>query len=124
MMLKLFFMLVAWISVLLGTLGIFLPLLPTTPFILLAVVLFSKSSPRFELWLLQHKVFGPLINNWQRYGVVSLKAKCSATLMVVISAGLMMWMNVPLFARIIAGSCLFLVMCFLWSRPSNKENIR
>ncbi|GDY26843.1 MULTISPECIES: YbaN family protein [unclassified Agarivorans] len=123
-MLKLFYMLVAWLSVLLGTLGIFLPLLPTTPFILLAVALFSKSSPRFEAWLQQHPTFGPLINDWHQHGVVSLKAKLSATLMVTISAGLMLWMNVPWIGRIVAGVCLLAVMVFLWTRPSTKKLLR
>jgi uncharacterized membrane protein YbaN (DUF454 family) len=121
-MLKLFYLLVAWLAVLLGTVGIFLPLLPTTPFILLAVILFSKSSPRFATWLEQHGTFGPLINDWQRHGVVSLKAKCSASLMVAISAGLMLWMDVPWIARIAAGTCLLAVMIFLWTRPSVKNS--
>ncbi|WP_432454570.1 MULTISPECIES: YbaN family protein [unclassified Agarivorans] len=120
-MLKLLYLIIGWISVLLGTLGIFLPLLPTTPFMLLAAVLFSKSSPRFERWLQQHRVFGPLIEDWHQYGVVSLRAKCSATIMVLISAALMLWFQVPWIGRMVAAACLCSVMIFLWTRPSRRD---
>jgi len=119
-MLRLFTMLMAWLAVVLGTIGIFLPLLPTTPFILLAVMLFSRSSPRFEAWLNNHPRFGPLINDWRNHGVVSLKAKCSATVMVGFSLGLMLWMKLPQLAMWPAIVCLAAVMLFLWTRPSQK----
>ena len=50
-----------FLSLALGTIGIFLPLLPTTPFVLLAAVCFAKASPRFHNWLLQHRTFGPIV---------------------------------------------------------------
>ncbi len=59
----------------LGALGVFLPLLPTTPFVLLAAFAFSNSSERLHNWLLAHNVFGPLIDNWRRYGAISRAAK-------------------------------------------------
>ena len=58
----------------LGTLGIFVPVLPTTPVILLAAFCFSRSSPRLHDWLTGHAMFGPLIANWRergRDGIVS-----------------------------------------------------
>lgn len=54
-----------WLSIVLGVLGIFLPLLPTTPFILLAAWCFARSSERFHDWLLDHRQLGPIIHAWQ-----------------------------------------------------------
>lgn len=63
------------ISVFLGFLGIFLPLLPTTPFLLLASYLFLKSSKKNYEWLMNHKIFGKYLRNYKIYKAIPLKAK-------------------------------------------------
>lgn len=67
-----------WISLTLGIAGVALPLLPTTPFLLLAAFCFGKSSPRFHDWLVNHPNFGPGIQNWQERRAISPKAKVAA----------------------------------------------
>lgn len=72
-------------SVLAGVVGIFLPLLPTVPFLLLAAACFARSSERFHAWLVQHNQLGPLIGDYLNGGGIPLRAKRIAIGMVWIS---------------------------------------
>ncbi len=67
-----------WIFFGLGVAGVFLPILPATPFMLLTLWAFSNSSPRLERWLLEHRRFGPSLRVWKAYGVISWRAKIIA----------------------------------------------
>ncbi len=60
-----FLIALGWFSIVAGVIGIFLPLLPTTPFILLAAWCFARSSEHFHSWLLNHKRLGPIVHAWQ-----------------------------------------------------------
>lgn len=87
----------AWVvlgglSLLLGILGIFLPVLPTTPFVLLAAACFARGSKRFHGWLLAHPRFGPLVYDWQEHHAIPLKAKCLALGMMWVSMGTTAWL--------------------------------
>ena len=64
-----------WLLFGLGFVGVFVPVLPTTPFMLLALWCFSRSSDRFHKWLYTHKYFGPPLQSWQEHRVIPLKAK-------------------------------------------------
>ncbi|MBA4324289.1 MAG: DUF454 domain-containing protein [Rhodobacter sp.] len=76
----------------LGLLGVVLPVLPTTPFLLLAAGSFARSSPRLHRWLLGNPVFGPPIRNWEENGAISRRAKRlavgSMAAVLVVSVGL------------------------------------
>lgn len=69
---------IGWLSVLLGVIGIFVPVLPTTPFLLLAAACFVRSSRRFYLWLVNHKHLGPWIRDYLEGNGIPLKGKVYA----------------------------------------------
>ena len=79
------FFILGWLCFGVGVLGAFLPLLPTTPFMLLALWAFSRSSERFRLWLWAHKRFGPPLQNWKRHRVVSVPVRVTAYLSMTAS---------------------------------------
>jgi uncharacterized membrane protein YbaN (DUF454 family) len=68
-----------------GFVGIFVPLLPTTPFVLLAAVCYSRGSERFHTWLHQHPHFGPMIHSWREHRAIGTRAKVVAAITVVVS---------------------------------------
>lgn len=76
-----------WLCVVLGAIGVVLPVLPTTPFLLLAAACFDRSSPRFHRWLLSTKLFGPLIENWQRERFIEKRSKRVALVVVAVTFG-------------------------------------
>lgn len=74
-----------WLFVLLGVIGAFLPLLPTTPFLILALILFAESSPRFHKMLLNNRWFGPGLQQWERDRTVTRQTKRKATLLIILT---------------------------------------
>jgi uncharacterized membrane protein YbaN (DUF454 family) len=81
--------------VLLGVLGIFLPVLPTTPFLLLAAACYARSSRRIYHWLLHHPHFGPLIREWREHRSMPYRAKRRALLLIVLSFAVSIVFFVP-----------------------------
>lgn len=103
----------------LGALGAFLPVLPTTPFMIVAVACFTRSSVRLETWLLQHKRFGPLLRDWRVRGAIPPRAK-TASLIGTVTGYAMFWIGGspgPLLAGAVAGLMLF-GLIYVFSRPS------
>ncbi|MDO8810952.1 MAG: YbaN family protein [Gallionella sp.] len=72
---------------LLGIAGVFMPLLPTTPFLLLATACYARSSRRFYNWLMNHPAFGPLIVEWRAYRSIPRKIKLAAVITMILTFG-------------------------------------
>ena len=71
----------------LGVIGVFLPLLPTTPFLLVSAACFARSSDKWHRWLLSNRMFGPIIKDWQERKCISFNTKVIAISMVVLFGG-------------------------------------
>jgi uncharacterized membrane protein YbaN (DUF454 family) len=74
-----------WFFLLLGAIGVLLPVLPTTPFLILALALFAKSSPRFHQMLLNNPWCGEILSQWEECKTISRPIKIRASLLIIIS---------------------------------------
>lgn len=99
------------VCVLLGVAGIFLPVLPTTPFLLLAAALFARSSSRVYNWLLNHSLLGPVILEWREHRSVPWRAKRTALVLIAVSFTLSIVFFVPYWQAQLAMG---LAGCALW----------
>ena len=115
-MIRLVYLALGGLSLLLGAVGAFLPLLPTVPFVLLAAFFFARGHPPLEQWLLRHPSFGPHIADWRARGAISRRGKRAALAAFAASAALglflldLPWALLPAAAALIGGS-------WVWTRP-------
>ncbi|MEZ5706410.1 MAG: YbaN family protein [Burkholderiaceae bacterium] len=79
------------VSLILGIIGVVLPGLPTTPFILLTATCYAKASPRLHQWLLNHRWFGPLLQDWERNRSLTVGTKAFAIGSMVVMVSLAIW---------------------------------
>ena len=117
-MLRAAYLAIGLLCVGLGVLGVFLPVLPTTPFLLISLWAFSRSSLRLERWLLEHKRFGPRLLAWRLHRVIPLPAKLAAWGSMVASLTLMIVTGRSLIAIAGAASVMAIGATYVASRPS------
>jgi uncharacterized membrane protein YbaN (DUF454 family) len=113
------YFLLAWCFFGLGAVGVVIPGLPTVPFMLLALWLFSKSSQRFHDWLYTHRLFGPPLQQWHAHGVISLKAKLVSVITMTLSLGYMIiFANVGVVVIAATSSVMLVGAVFILRQPS------
>jgi uncharacterized membrane protein YbaN (DUF454 family) len=112
---------VGWVSVVLGAIGVIIPILPTTPFLIVAVWAFSRSSPVFAERIRNHSVVGPYIRDWQDHGIIPVKAKMLACLMMgTASLYLNTWSQAPKWVGIGASVIMGGIAVYVVTRPSRR----
>lgn len=110
---------IAWISFALGIIGAFLPILPTTPFLILSAYLFSKTSSKFHAWILTLPVAGDAIRDWRENRVIKTKAKILAISMMILSL-IIIWnsVKIPLVIKVLVSLIILSVGTFVGTRKS------
>jgi len=107
------------VFVVIGVVGIFLPLLPTTPFMLLAAACYAKSSSRFYNWIMNNRIFGPIIREWREHRSIPRKAKYTAMILLLLTFGSSIIFFVPIFyvQLLLAAMCIAMLI-FMWRIPT------
>ena len=110
-------MTIGWLTVVLAIIGIFLPLLPTVPFLLVAAWCFTQSSPRCRAWLFNHRILGPLVQQWSGQKTIPLPVKLRAIVSIwagmIISMLLVKKIYLVVMLAIIGSAVSF----YIWRRP-------
>ena len=117
---QIFFITLGWVFVLLAVIGAVLPLLPTTPFLILALACFAENSPRFHRMLIHHKWFGPPLRQWEINHTIRPSVKKKVYLLIILTFGIsimVLWGRTGL-QLMLAGLC----MTLLWFISRIKES--
>lgn len=105
----------------LGAIGVVLPVLPTTPFVILAAFAFGKSSPRLHAWLLRSRLFGNMIIEWETHGVIPLRVKILACTMMFAVLAFSIYAQAPRGVIIAQTIGILLGAGYVVTRPSQPK---
>ncbi len=102
----------------LGFIGLLLPVIPTTPFILVSVWFFARSSKKLENWLVNHKIFGKSIRDWKEKGAISKKAKMSAIPLILFSFSTTIYFSELFYLNLFLAFLGLSISTFIITRPN------
>ena len=114
---RLFWLTIGLASLAAAAVGVLLPLIPTTPFVILAAFCFMKSSQRLHDWLVNHRVFGPMIVDWREYGAISRPAKRIAIASMGAVFVLSLILKAPAWVLAVQAPVLAVCIWYVGSRP-------
>lgn len=117
MMKRLFWRSLVVMFIILGFIGAILPGMPTTVFLILAAWAASQGWPQMDRWLLNHPKYGATLSAWRENGTVPRKAKWFASIMMLISAVIMLFTNAPILVKVFTDLTMLIVAIWLWLRP-------
>ena len=118
---RIFWLTVGLAALALGAIGVFLPLLPTTPLVLLAAFAFMKSSQRLHDWLINHRLFGGLILKWREHGAINRPAKILAIASMAVVFAVSVALQAPGWVLALQAPILLACAWFVGSRPLPPE---
>jgi hypothetical protein len=119
---RVLYLVTGWLFVGLAAAGVALPLVPTTPFLIVAAGCFARSSPRFHDWLLGTRVFGPLIRTWQETHSIPRRAKWLAVVVIAAVGVCTAVFALPsTWTRVVFGATLLAVVVWLLRRPTTED---
>ena len=122
---KIFYLIAGLLMVALGFIGAFVPVLPTTPFLIVALMCFSRSSNRLHDWLIHHRLLGKFIKDWEEHRIIPVRAKLLASIMLCISTvGVLGSPTLPLYASSLLATFLLSVLFYIWHFPSSTVQTR
>ena len=114
------YFLLGWVFFIIGAIGVLLPVVPTTPFMLLALWAFSRSSERFHHWLYHHKFFGPPLQMWQQHRVIPLVAKImSISFMSISFIFMLIYSTLSILSKLSIAVFMLYGAWFILTKPSN-----
>ncbi|WP_158234125.1 YbaN family protein [Oceaniglobus indicus] len=119
--LRVIWFLIGAIALVLGLIGAVLPLLPTTPFVILAAFAFGKSVPAFQTRLEQNRIFGPIIADWRASGAIAPRYKVLSVAMMAVTLAFGLASGMPLAVKVAQVVAIAAAATFVLSRPSSAK---
>mgnify|MGYP000161389109 CR=1 FL=1 len=112
-----------WLFVILGAIGAVLPLLPTTPFLILALACFAESSPRFHKMLLDNKWFGPPLAQWEQSKTIRRKIKHKVMVLIITTFGISIWvLSGRIELQLMLVSFCLILLTFVWRLKESEAS--
>ena len=110
---------IGWVTLVLGIIGAFLPIVPTTPFVLITAACFARSSPRFYRMLMTNRYVGPYLRAWRDEHRIPRHAKILATIMILLTLTPSVVLFIPLLAiKVLVAGIGIAVIAYIWHFPS------
>ena len=112
------FLILGFLAVGVALIGVVVPLLPTTPFLIVAAWCFARSSQRFHDWLYGHRLFGKLLLDWDRHRIIPTWAKlCACTAMAASFTYIALYRDLPIWVLAVTAACLIAIAVYILSKP-------
>lgn len=119
-----FWVAVGAVSLAIGAVGVVLPILPTTPFVILAGFAFARGAPKVARWIETHRIFGPILADWRAHGAIAPRYKRIAMGMMALAVLAAMLAGAPVHAIAIQMLCIAGAASFILTRPNGPDPIQ